>query len=157
MCVTFIFFSQSIQSCISAIIEVLSTPFDLSEQIQWDVENDAIIDTILTQREWLLEWNKLIQPVKPTPLPDNANKISTPLKVPAWEGALRNYPNEDVVLFFLTGVAHGFRIGFIPSSTSLKSAAWNLEGDSSHPQVVEEYLKEEVSLSRVVGPLPPLL
>ena len=152
MCVTFMFFSQSIQSCISVIIEVLSTPFDLSEQIQWDVENDAIINTILTHREWLLEWNKLI----PTPLPDNANKISTPLKVPAWAEALRNYPNKDAVLFFLTGVAHGFRIGFIPSSTSLKSAAWNLEGTSSHPQVVEEYLKEKVSLSTVVGHLPPL-
>ena len=49
-------------------------PFDLSEQIQWDIENDAIIDTILTQRKWFLEWNKLIQSVKPPPLPDNASK-----------------------------------------------------------------------------------
>ena len=60
-------------------------------------------------------------------------------------------------MFFLTRVAHGFKIGFIPSSTLLKYAAWNLEGASSHPQVVEEYLREEVSLGRVVWPLPPSL
>ena len=89
------------------------------------------------------------------PLPDNANKISIPLKLPACAEALTNYRDEEVALFFLTGIAHGFRIGFIPSSTSLKSAARNLEGASSHPQVVEEYLREEVSLGRVVGPLPP--
>ena len=130
---------------ISAATEVLSTPFDLSEQLQWDIENDMVTDTISAQKEWLLEWSKLIQPVKSPPLPDNANKISTPLKLPAWAEALRNYPNEEVALFFLTGIAHGFRIGFIPSSTSLKSAAQNLEGASSHPQVVEEYLREEVS------------
>ena len=116
-----------------------------------------VTDTISAQKEWLLEWSKLIQPVKSPPLPDNANKISTPLKLPAWAEALRNYPNEEVVLFFLTGIAHGFRIGFIPSSTSLKSAAQNLEGASSHPQEVEEYLREEVNLGRVIGPLPPPL
>lgn len=54
-------------------------------------------------------------------------------------------------------VAHGFRIGFILSSTSLKCAARNLEGASSHPQVVAEYLREEVSLGRMVGSLSPLL
>ena len=116
-----------------------------------------VTDTILAQKEWLLEWSKLIQPVKSPPLPDNVNKNSTPLKLPAWAEALRNYPNEEVALFFLTGIAHSFRIGFIPSSTSLKSAAQNLEGASSHPQVVEEYLREEVSLGRVIGPLPPPL
>ena len=99
----------------SATIEVLSTPFDLPEQIQWDIENDAIINTISTRREWLLEWNKLIQPVNSPPLPHNANKISTPLKLPAWAEALRNYPKEEVALFFLTRIAHGFRIGFITS------------------------------------------
>ena len=157
MCVTFKFLCQSIHSCISATIEVLSTPFDFSEQIQWDIKNDAIINIITAQREWLLEWNKLIQPVKPPSLPDNGNKIFTPLKLPAWAEALRNYPNEEVALFFLTGNAHCFRIAFIPSSTSLKSAAWNLEGALSHPQVVEECLREEVSLGRVAGPLPPSL
>ena len=61
------------------------------------------------------------------------------------------------MLFFLTGIAHSFRIGFIPSSTSLKSATWNLEGPSSHPQMVEEYFREEVSLGRVIGLLLPSL
>ena len=93
---TFNFLCQSIHSCISATIKVLSTPFDLSEQIQWNIENDVIMDTISTQREWLLEWNKLIQPVNLPPLPDNANEISIQLKLPAWAEALRNYFNEEV-------------------------------------------------------------
>ena len=83
--------------------------------------------------------------------------MSTPLKLPSWAEALRSYPNEEVALFMLRGIAQGFRIGFIPSSTSLRSAAWNLEGALTHPQVVEVYLKEELSLGRVVGPLPPSL
>ena len=61
----------------------------------------------------LLEWNKLVQPVKSPPLPDNIGRISTPLQLPAWAKALKHYPNKEVALFFLGEIAHGFRIGFI--------------------------------------------
>ena len=69
--------------------------------------------TAAEQREWLLEWNKLVQPVKSPPLPDNIGRISTPLQLPAWAKALKHYPNKEVALFFLGGIAHDFRIGFI--------------------------------------------
>ena len=75
--------------------------------------------------------------------------------LPAWAEALKNYHKEEVALFFLRGIAHGFRIGFIPGSIRLKPARQNLEGALSHPQIVEDYLKEEVRLGRVVGPLSP--
>ena len=92
-----------------------------------------------------------------TPLPESISVVSTPLRLPAWAEALREYPDEEVALFFLSGIAHGFRIGFMPKSTLLKSARQNLEGALSHPEVVEDYIKEEVRLGRVVGPIRPSL
>ena len=129
----------------------------LPEHIQLDFGKATTTEAISAQKEWLLEWNKLIQPARSPTLPEDANRMSTPLKLPSWAEALRSYPNEEVALFMLRGIAQGFRIGFIPSSTSLRSAARNLEGALTHPQVVEVYLKEELSLGRVVGPLPPSL
>ena len=126
--------------------------WDPWEPCQSDIEQSQT-NLIAEQREWLQEWNNCTKPDKwnSTPLPESATRISTPLKLPAWAEALKNYPNEEVALFFLRGIAHGFKIGFIPGSTSLQSAKQNLEGALLHPQVVEEYLKVEVGLGRVAG------
>ena len=118
------------------------------------MENHTSANATLEYGDWLSEWNILVQPVHSPFLPEYISKITTPLKLPAWAEALRNYPNQQVALFFLRGIAHGFRIGFVCGSTILKPARRNLEGACSHPQVVEDYLREEVSLGRVVGPLP---
>ena len=58
-------------------------------------------DTISEQGDWLQEWNKLMQPLKPPPLPENTGRITTPLKLLALAKALKNYPNEEVALFLL--------------------------------------------------------
>ena len=137
--------------------EVSVSSSGLPEHIQLDFGNATTTEAISAQKEWLLERNKLIQPARSPTLPEDANRIFTPLKLPSWAEVLRSYPNEEVALFMLRGIAQGFRIGFIPSSTSLRSAARNLEGALTHPQVVEVYLKEELSLGKVVGPLPPSL
>ena len=123
------------------------------ELCQLDTENHTT--TISDQSEWLKEWKISLQPGSSPPLPESISVISTPLRLPAWAEALREYPDEEVALFFLSGIAHGFRIGFMPKSTLLKSARQNLEGALSHPEVVEDYIKEEVGLGRVFGPIRP--
>ena len=126
---------------------------ELWELCQLDTENHTT--TISDQSEWLKEWKKSLKPVSSPPLPESISVISTPLRLPAWAEALREYPDEEVALFFLSGIAHGFRIGFMPKSTLLKSARQNLEGALSQPEVVEDYIKEEVRLGKVVGPIHP--
>ena len=110
------------------------------ELSQLVAESHAI--TITDQSEWLNECSKFIQPVNSPPLPESISIIS---RLPAWAEALREYPNEEVALFFLRGIAHGFKSGFMPCSTLLKSARQNLEGTLSHPEVLEEYIGEEVT------------
>ena len=56
---------------------------------------------ISAQKEWLLEWNKLIQPVRSLTLPDEANRISTPLKLHSWAEALQEFdPTKELIKEF---------------------------------------------------------
>ena len=77
-------------------------------------------------------------------LPPEACKISTPLNVSAWSIYLWTHPHK---------LTEGFRIGFTYHSQSLKLASRNLESAPDHPKVVREYLKTEVNMGRLIGPL----
>ena len=85
-------------------------------------------------------------------IPPSASKIYTPLDLKHWQEHLALHPNQELVHFFLEGIAHGFRIGFNGSAKSLRSARRNLQGATSHPEVVSKYLKDELTLNRVYGP-----
>ena len=50
-----------------------------------------LMSCISAQKEWLLEWNKFIQSVRSLTLPDQANRISTPLKLHSWAEALQEF------------------------------------------------------------------
>lgn len=56
----------------------------------------------------------------------------------------------------LTGIREGFRLGF--NMTPLRPAKRNKKSAEEHPDVVDEYLSNEVALGRVAGPfdVPPL-
>ena len=54
--------------------------------------------------------------------------------------------------FFLSGIQHGFRIGYSNPTAPLKHAHKNHEGAYLHPEVVGDYLKVEVSSHRMAGP-----
>ena len=47
-----------------------------------------------------------------------------------------------------------FKIGFNNSINSLHSARKNLQGTTLHPEVVDEYFKDELALNRLCGPYP---
>lgn len=65
---------------------------------------------------------------------------------------LADYPNNPLANFFISGIQEGFCIGFTPCATKLKSAKRNLPCALEHPEVVENYLSEEVAQGRVSGP-----
>ena len=67
---------------------------------------------------------------------------------------LQGHPNRTLVHYILSGISEGFRIGFDYEKTSCKSAKCNLLSVDRNPEVVTAYLQEEVTLGRVLGPLP---
>ena len=74
-----------------------------------------------------------------------------------WEFYLEDHCNYELVQFFLEGITQGFKTGFNPSTITLKSATRNLPGVLLHPEVVEDYIKEELIHHRFCGPYPTVL
>ena len=85
-------------------------------------------------------------------VPASASRIYTPLIPKRWQYYLVSHPNTDLVEFFLHGISQGFRIGFQRATNPLHSARKNLQGATSHPEVVDTYIKDELALNRVFGP-----
>ena len=82
-------------------------------------------------------------------VPPEATAITTPLHPHKWQEMLRTYPNKAITEFFITGLQHGFKIGFNNPPSQLHSARKNL---LQHPKVVDDYLKQEIAEHRVIGP-----
>ena len=80
---------------------------------------------------WLKNWKDHLTEAAPLKIQITASKIHTPLIVQMWEYHLWNYPNRELVQFFLEGITQGFRIRFITNAITLKSATRNLQGQYS--------------------------
>lgn len=87
------------------------------------------------------------------PLPNSITKINTPLKVTAWEKALKNHPDTAFREYVLSGITGGFRISF-NRKQPLKPSSSNMRSALDNPQVVQEYLDKECSKGHIAGPLP---
>lgn len=82
----------------------------------------------------------------------------SPIQVDKLQLELLRHPDQGKVAYVLNGLKEGFRVGFEPSASSLKSASRNLQSSSLHPPVIDKYLQTEVEKGRVAGPFssPPL-
>ena len=93
------------------------------------------------------------------PASTSFHPVSTvsPLKPEEFARQLSNHPNQSQVAFVLDGLRYGFRLEF-HHSRKLKSATTNKPSAKQHPDVIDRYLANEVSLGRVAGPFssPPL-
>ena len=76
--------------------------------------------------------------------------IIIPLKVRAWEWALRAYRDRALVAYLLRGIQNGFQIGFHP----WKASKQNMQSAYEHPLPVDEYLATKCRACRTLGPLP---
>ena len=86
-------------------------------------------------------------------IPQAAMGIHTPLKVEAWAQALGGHPNRAWADCLVTCLREGVRIGFNPN-VSCGSAKANMQSATAHPDIVEQYLLEEIALDNVAGPFP---
>ena len=80
----------------------------------------------------------------------------TPLNVKVFRKELINHPNKSFVEFILTGIQEGFKIGFEGGNGAYHSN--NMKSVALHPEVIRNYVEEEVEAGRVLGPfsVPPL-
>ena len=67
---------------------------------------------------------------------------------------LRSHPNQQLVQLFLKGISEGCKLGYNYQQSHLRSARKNLMAVITHPDVVDDYLQNEITAGRVVGPFP---
>ena len=96
------------------------------------------------------------QPRDLVALPEKWSRVTTPLKSEEWERELKDLPDRRCAEFVIRGISEGFRLGFGYASHSCRSAQVNMLSATTNPQVIEEYLGNEVALGRVVGPVENL-
>ena len=75
----------------------------------------------------------------------------SPLNLRQFSAELQFHPDRGKVNYVLHGIARGFDIGFSPQSP-LMSSRKNKASAYEHPELVDAYLRNEVSLGRVSGP-----
>ena len=80
----------------------------------------------------------------------NMCRIVTPLKQDRWEEQLAEHPDRTIADYILRVIRQGFRIGFDPRVSRLRARPMNLPSADEHPEVLPEYLKEELAQGRVV-------
>ena len=103
---------------------------------------------------WLAARFRHLQAIKgsqPSRIPLAAREVHTPLNVEAWIQALRDHPNKDWVDSLLVGLRDGVRIGFNPNVPCCSAKA-NMQSAIAHPDIVEQYLRDEIASNNVAGP-----
>ena len=92
---------------------------------------------------------------------DVLSGVSTPLDVQAWAKVLAAHPDRAFARYICDGLSSGFRVGFQHGSP-LWSTTVNIPSVCQHPNVVHDYLRDELARGRMLSPfsssegLPPL-
>ena len=87
----------------------------------------------------------------PPPCNISAHRIHTPLSVPRMRKLLLNHPNRPSVQFVMSGLLHGFDIGF-RGSRDVNIVDANLSSAAMHPDFVSTYLAKCCKLNELLGP-----
>ena len=113
------------------------------------------VDPFETGSYAYMEQLELMNSCTPSPetpvLPERWARIKTPLKAEEWEWELRDLPDRRCASFLVKGISEGFRLGFDYTNNRCTRARRNMLSAGKNPQVVEEYLNNEIALGRVHG------
>ena len=92
----------------------------------------------------------------PVVLPQYLRQVVTPLCWEQWDQALAAHPDQRFRRYVVEGVRNGFRVGCTKEpSGGIRRPPSNMPSAQDRPRVIDDYLAEECSLGRVVGPLDP--
>ncbi len=104
---------------------------------------------IATQQTWCV-WTSVAHYTLPV-WPPGLCVVTTPLNIAAWQMELSAHPDQALGQYITDGLRHGFQIGFRRGSP-LKSTSSNLQSAPSHPEAVNDFVRKELSLGRLLGP-----
>ena len=76
-------------------------------------------------------------------------EVWTPLHLDSWLRRLRYHPDRDFSFYILRGIEYGFYIGVNPS-VSLTPAASNMQSAIQHPEIIDDYLQNDLLLNRIL-------
>ena len=79
---------------------------------------------------------------------------TSPLEWYEWAAALAAHPDRRFADYISCGIREGFRVGY-DYAGKRESAKRNMLSAREHPAVVQDYLEDECSKGRVLGPFPP--
>ena len=88
------------------------------------------------------------RPEIPAGLSPALEHIQTPARLDIWKQELAGHPDQRFAEFILKGLSSGFRIGFQHQSSRLRQAGSNMR--ITEPQVVSDYIAEELRANRLV-------
>ena len=66
---------------------------------------------------------------------------------------MADFPDQRLSSYLLGGFTEGFRIGFNRQKVTLRSSHRNMRSAAEHPEIIDEYLEEEIVSGRILGPL----
>ena len=92
------------------------------------------------------------KPVGAALTPPLMREIETPLRWREWDRLLEDHPDQRFRRYIVGGIREGFRVGF-HHECQLHKSNRNMVSATDHPEVIQEYLAEECSEGRVLGPL----
>ena len=67
------------------------------------------------------------------------------LRLDQFQLELHNHPDQFAINYVISGVQHGFRIGFDTPAITLRCVSSNMRSTAEHPSVIDSYLQTEVS------------
>ena len=88
-------------------------------------------------------------------VPEWLQPVSTSLKWSEWAKEMEEHPDMRFSAYILNGITKGFHIGYNYQRHQCKSASANLQSALTNARVVWDYLKKEIALGRIIGPVPP--
>ena len=88
-------------------------------------------------------------PRDPIPLPAQLQRVQTPLRAARWSAMLENHPDKCFAQYLLEGIEKEFRIGFDYTQHSMTPCRNNMLSTLDHPQVVTDYLEQELAEGRI--------
>ena len=96
------------------------------------------------------------RPSAPVKLPPLMEMVNTPLDWRQWDACLADHPDTAFRDYIVRGIRQGFRIGYEYSKEApTRRSLSNMSSARERPEVIREYLAEECSEGRVLGPFDP--
>ena len=86
------------------------------------------------------------RPTPPECQPAALVEIITPLISEVWEHELANHPDQSFAAYVVNGIKQGFRVGYDRANT-YASCISNMVSALQHPDVVADYLQQELALN----------